>query len=89
MKKEDIIRKLTSRKFWLALAGLVTGIISFLKQPTTDAQTITALILSLGSVVAYCVAEGLVDANRQDEPTVLYVPTDEALEEAKPPEIDE
>lgn len=89
MKKEDIIRKLTSRKFWLALAGLVTGIISFLKQPTTDAQTITALILSLGSVVAYCVAEGLVDASRQDEPTVLYVPTDETLEEAKPPEIDE
>lgn len=86
MSKEDFIRKITSRKFWLALAGLITGIISFVKEPTTDAQTITALILSLGSVVAYCVAEGLVDANRQEEPTVLYVPTDEAFEETKPPE---
>ena len=86
MNKQDWIRKLTSRKFWLALAGLITGIIQYVKQPTTDAQTISALILALGSVVAYCAAEGLVDANREDEPTVLYVPVDEIHEEDEPPE---
>ena len=85
MTKEDIIRKLTSRKFWVAVAGLVTGIVAFIKEPTTDAQTITALILALGSVIAYCVGEGLADAaNAQaapTAPTVIYVPSDEMFEE--------
>ena len=53
--------KLTSRKFWLAVAALIAGIITLLK-PGTDTTQITGLILSLGSVVAYIVGEGLVDA---------------------------
>ena len=88
MKKEDWIRKLTSRKFWLAVAGLVTGIVSFLKQPTTDAETISALILSLGSVVAYLVAEGMVDAAREGGDTYSEGDTYTEAEwpEEKPPE---
>lgn len=82
MTKQDIIRKLTSRKFWVAVAGLVTGIVAFIKEPTTDAQTITALILALGSVIAYCVGEGLADAAGANvEPTVVYVPSDETFDE--------
>lgn len=78
--KEDWIRKLTSRKFWLALAGLVTGIVGFLQHPTTDAQAITALIMALGSVVAYVIAEGLVDAARENGDAYIVEP------EEKPPE---
>ena len=37
MKKEDWIRKLTSRKFWLAIAGLVVGLVGFIQHPSTDA----------------------------------------------------
>lgn len=80
MTKEDWIRKLTSRKFWLALAGLVTGIVGFLQNPTTDAQAITALIMALGSVVAYVIAEGLVDAARENGDAYIVEP------EEKPPE---
>lgn len=80
MMKEDWIRKLTSRKFWLALAGLVTGIVGFLQHPTTDAQAITALIMALGSVVAYVIAEGLVDAARENGDAYIVEP------EEKPPE---
>ena len=54
-------QKLTSRKFWLAVAALVVGVITLTK-PGTDTTQITGLILSLGSVVAYIVGEGLVDA---------------------------
>ena len=61
MEKIDWKRKLTSRKLWLAVAGLVTGIIT-LFHPGTDTTQISGLILSLGSVVAYIVGEGLVDA---------------------------
>ena len=80
MTKEDILRKLTSRKFWLAIAGLVTGLVGFLKNPTTDAEVITSLIMALGSVIAYIIAEGLVDASRESGD--IYV----AEPEEKPPE---
>lgn len=80
MTMEDIKRKLCSRKFWLALAGLITGIVGFLKHPTTDAETITSLIMALGSVVAYCIAEGLIDAAREGADSYIVEP------EEKPPE---
>ena len=80
MTKEDIKRKLCSRKFWLAIAGLVTGLVGFLKNPTTDAEAITSLIMALGSVIAYIVAEGLVDAARESGDIYVSEP------EEKPPE---
>ena len=90
MTKQDWIRKLTSRKFWMALAGLVAGLIAFFKNPTTDANSITALIMALGSVVAYCVGEGLADAaGANAEQTVTYVTPDDwdiEDEEEHPPD---
>lgn len=92
MTKEDWIRKLTSRKFWLALAGLVAGLVAFFKHPTSDGEAITALIMALGSVIAYCVGEGLADAaGAHADQTITYImPEDleEPLEEPeeKPPE---
>ena len=83
MTKEDWIRKLTSRKFWLALAGLITGAVNFLKNPTTDTDAITSLILALGSVVAYVIAEGMVDAARESGDVYVAGP-----EEKPPEEID-
>ena len=82
MTKQDWIRKLTSRKFWIALAGLITGIVGFLQHPTTDAETITSLILALGSVVAYIIAEGLVDAARENSDAYIVEP------EEHPPEVE-
>lgn len=53
--------KLSSRKFWVAVAGLTAGVIA-LFSPQTDTSQVTGVILALGSVVAYIVGEGLVDA---------------------------
>lgn len=80
MNKEEWVRKLTSRKFWLAVAGLIVGAVNFLQHPTTDAETITSLILALGSVIAYVIAEGLVDAAREGGEAYIVEP------EEKPPE---
>ena len=77
MTKQDWIRKLTSRKFWVALAGLVAGLVSFLRNPSTDVEKITGLILSLGAVVAYVVGEGLVDASRAPESSADPAPGSE------------
>ncbi|QNK39740.1 hypothetical protein [Caproicibacter fermentans] len=53
--------KLSSRKFWVAVAGLAVGVIALLS-PGTDTSQITGVIMALGSVVAYIVGEGMVDA---------------------------
>lgn len=82
MTKQDWLRKISSRKFWMALAGLVTGIVNFLKQPTTDAEAITSLILALGSVTAYIIAEGWVDAASAGADVYVQEP------EEHPPEDD-
>lgn len=83
MTKQDWVRKLTSRKFWLAIAGLVVGLVGFIQKPSTDAEAITSLIMALGSVIAYIIAEGLVDAARESGDTAVIVQPEE-----KPPEVE-
>ncbi len=53
-------KKLTSRKLWMAVAGFVTGAVLLFTAGATE-QTITGCVMSLGSVVAYIVGEGLTD----------------------------
>jgi drug/metabolite transporter (DMT)-like permease len=62
MSKINWAQKLTSRKFWLALAGLVVGVLALLGTDANTAQQVSGVIMALGSVVAYIVGEGLVDA---------------------------
>ena len=59
-----IIQKLTSRKFWMAVAGVATGVAMVLGADANDIQTISGAVLSLVSAVAFIVAEGKVDAER-------------------------
>ena len=63
MKKEDIIRKLTSRKFWVAVAGFVSGLIVAFDGDAETAETISGLILQGAAVLGYLVAEGLADSS--------------------------
>ena len=62
MTKEDIIRKLTSRKFWVAVAGFVSGMIIAFDGAAETAETISGLILQGASVLGFLLAEGLADA---------------------------
>lgn len=62
MSKENIIRKLTSRKFWVAVAGFVSGLIVALDGDAETAETISGLILQGAAVLGYVLAEGLADA---------------------------
>ena len=70
MSKEDIIRKLTSRKFWLAVVALVTGLLAAFKVDASTIETVSGIIMSAAAVVAYIVAEGMVDAGNAS-PTVI------------------
>jgi hypothetical protein len=60
--KIDWKRKLTSRKFWAAIAGFVTPLIIMGGGSVEQATQITAIIMAGASVIAYIVGEGLTDA---------------------------
>ena len=58
----ELKRKLTSRKFWLAVAGMVTGIILAFNGSAETAETVSGCIMSSASVIAYIIGEGLADS---------------------------
>lgn len=62
MKKIDWVRKLTSRKFWAAIASFASMLIVALGGSEEVAVQSTALIMAGATVIAYIIGEGLVDA---------------------------
>ena len=62
MKKTDILRKLTSRKLWLAVALFVSGIIVAFGGAKETAETVAGCIMQGAAVLGYLLAEGLTDA---------------------------
>jgi hypothetical protein len=75
MMKKDIVRKLCSRKFWFAVAGFVTGLLTTLKVDAQLVEEIGGLIMMGASVIAYIVGEGLADAaNAKPEAQVVFIP---------------
>jgi hypothetical protein len=67
MSREDIIRKLTSRKFWLAVAAFVTDLIVAFKGDAELAETLSGMIMAGATVIAYIVGEGLIDAGNTEK----------------------
>ena len=63
MKKEDIIRKLTSRKLWLSVASFVSMMLVYSGQSENEAAQVAALIMAGATVLGYVLAEGLADAS--------------------------
>ncbi len=56
-------RKLTSRKLWLSVAGLVAGLILAFGGSQDNADTVGGCIMSAASVIAYTIGEGLADSS--------------------------
>lgn len=63
----DWKRKLTSRKFWAAVAGFVAMLVVALGKNAETAQTVTGLIMAGASLVAYMIGEGLADSGHTGE----------------------
>jgi hypothetical protein len=75
--KETIIRKLTSRKFWVAIAAFVSGLIVAFDGTAETAETVSGLIMSGASALGYLLAEGLADAAHKEEVIVVEAPGEE------------
>lgn len=65
--KIDWKRKLTSRKLWLAVAGLFSGLVIAFDGSAEVAETVSGCIMSAASIVAYIVGEGLTDAAHKND----------------------
>ena len=75
MKKQDFIRKITSRKLWMSIASFVSMLLVFFGYAENKATQVAALIMAGATVIGYVIGEGLADSNS------TYIPeTDEAIE---------
>jgi hypothetical protein len=62
----DWKKKLTSRKFWMAVCTFVAGLIVAFGGSAEVAETVSGCIMSGAAVVAYIIAEGLADASHKE-----------------------
>ena len=62
MSKIDWKRKLSSRKLWAAIAGIVTGLAMVFKLDENTVSSVAGAVVSVASVVSYIITEGKVDA---------------------------
>lgn len=58
----NILRKLSSRKLWMAIAGIATGIAMALGADASEVSEVAGAVTAIVSVVTYIVVEGKVDA---------------------------
>ena len=59
---KEILRKLSSRKLWMAIAGVASGIAMALGVDATEIGTVAGAVTALISIVTYIYVEGKVDA---------------------------
>lgn len=61
-KEIDWKRKLTSRKFWMAVASFASMMVAAMGGTENTAAQVTALVMAGASVFAYIIGEGLTDS---------------------------
>jgi hypothetical protein len=69
--KETVIRKLTSRKLWMAVALFVSGLIIAFGGEEKVAETVTGCLMQGAAVLSYILAEGWADASHNEVGVVL------------------
>ena len=62
MNQIDWKRKLSSRKLWAAIAGIVTGLAMVFGLDESIISSAAGAVVSVASVVSYIITEGKVDA---------------------------
>lgn len=60
--KNQIWKKLTSRKLWVAIAGIATGLALVLGVDGSEISDVAGAVTAVVSAVAYIVTEGKIDA---------------------------
>lgn len=64
--KIDWIRKLSSRKLWLALAAWISSLLTAFNISENAIAQVSIIIAGIGALIVYILAEANVDANRTE-----------------------
>lgn len=64
--KIDWARKLTSRKFWVAVVGLITSTLLVFGVAESEASQIAGIVMQAATVLGYILGEGLADASHSN-----------------------
>lgn len=59
----EIVRKLTSRKLWAMIIGVVLGVAMVFGLDESTIADVSGAVVALGSLVTYIVTEGKIDAD--------------------------
>lgn len=79
LKKQDLIRKLGSRKFWACITAVVIALVAFFKADPETIERIVALISAIGGLCVYMLSEGIADSKPND--VTNYIETKDFKEE--------
>ena len=69
----DWKRKLTSRKFWVAVTEFIAMLLLAFGKSEQQAQQITAIIMAGAGAIAYIIGEGLIDAAGAGKDEYTYI----------------
>lgn len=76
MDKNELTRKLTSRKFWVLLIALVSAVLAFLKFDKGSIEQITTIIMAFGAMISYVLGESYVDGKRVEGDVTNIISTE-------------
>lgn len=62
MKKDDLVRKLTSRKFIVSLITVIAGIVTLIIGENAIVQIIAGAAMTIIPTIVYCIMEGKIDS---------------------------
>lgn len=79
----DWKKKLSSRKLWAAVAGIVTGLAMVFGLDENVITTVAGAVTALASVVTYIIAEGKIDAAAVAVAITAAQDAKEAIEESE------
>lgn len=71
MKKEDILRKLGSRKFWACITAVVVSLVAFTKATPETTERVVALVGAIGGLCVYMLSEGMADSKSESVTNII------------------
>lgn len=71
MKREDLIRKLSSRKFWACITAVIVSLIAFTEATPETVERIVALVGAIGGLCIYMLSEGMADSKSENISNVI------------------
>lgn len=78
MKKEDLLRKLGSRKFWACVSAVIIALIAFTNAAPETTERVVALVSAIGGLSIYMLSEGIADSKSTD--VTNYIETKDYME---------